>query len=45
MIYRLILKFFDYQIIGEYYDICRKHGKAVYTKKYLKKWRLRKGGG
>lgn len=42
MLSRLILKFFDYDIIGEYYDLHRKHGKATYTMKYLKKWRLRK---
>ena len=42
MLKRLILKFFDYDIIGYYYD---NDGKGTLTKKYLKKWKIRKRKG
>lgn len=36
---RLRDRFFDYEIIGEYYDT---NGDGRYYKKYLKRWHLRK---
>ena len=36
---RLRNRFFDYDIVGEYYDTS---GDGRYYKKYLKRWRLRK---
>lgn len=32
-------RFFDYRIVGEYYD---NDGKGHLTKKYIKKWFIRK---
>ena len=37
---RLILKYFDYHIVGEYLD---NNGEGRYKKKYIKKWYLRRG--
>lgn len=36
---RLWNRFFDYKIVGEYYDTS---GDGHYYKKYVKRWRLRK---
>lgn len=36
---RLRDRFFDYDIVGEYYDTI---GDGRYRKKYVKRWRLRK---
>ena len=38
MLERLLKKFFDYDIIGEYYDTT---GNGVYRKKYNKKYYLK----
>lgn len=44
MIKRLIQKFFDYKIVGEYYDsyFDKTKGIHVMKKKYIKKYRLKK---
>ena len=39
---RFILKYFDYDITGEYLD---HNGTGYYKKKYKKKWRLKKRFG
>ena len=36
---RLRDRFFDYDIVGEYYDTI---GDGRYRKKYVKRWRLKK---
>jgi len=35
---RLLKKYFDYDIVGEYYDTS---GNGVYVKKYIKKYYLK----
>ena len=36
-------KYFDYRIVGEYYDrIPRKDGSIIKVKKYIRKWYLKK---
>ena len=39
---KFILKYFDYEIVGEYYDT---NGDGHYYKKYIKKYHLRKRKG
>ena len=37
---RILLKYMDYDIVGEYYD---HDGRGNYKKKYIKRWHIRRG--
>lgn len=39
MLKKMVMRFFDYDIVGEYFDTDEN---GHYHKKYMKKWHLRK---